>query len=578
MASKVLFSTLLVTLGAVFLLSSAAKAATTKSGQSLAVISRESSRRILETNYTTIDMKEHKKGELLVIQNKFGFNKTVNLTATISLSADSNSTTDLPMKKLNISSIGLGNSKDLIVVHLEENTTLNNEYVFLTITNTSMVYRSTEPVYLYYDVGNSGMLIASLVLAIIFMVGSCCCWLCGVRQFYHLIRIPQLIFMLNFISSRPHPSKAFNIMDNFSYNLFRVIPLPIRIYEDLGNECQPGIEFYAEDWSCHAYNSLRNYVLAFFIYLVFYGFIVTNKFQDRPYFLSLKKTMNLTVFMLTIMPDVFIAIYLNAVAGITNSVLSIGFLLSLMLIFWYGYIFSQILGDFFKGNLEKTCEFLKFYIFSRNSLTSDNPKLGLQLLAVALDNLKILIIVTMIALFNNSPKTQMVIVFLVYYLNAVFLIAIRPYVSLIQTIIYAASEFAFAIIVTLLFAMHSRFDEFSMETKESGFGGGITAMVFIIFFLNLCVYIIPIQKGNDTKGIVHKTSTEVSINEEGVSKTRSDLKKEGDAVIPTPVDEKPVELKNHLVKETGERSKIPERDIHTAEGNRSKFALIKEAN
>lgn len=574
MASKVLFPAFLAILGAALLLISGVNATATNEASKLAVLTRESNRRILETNYSTIDMMEHKKGELLVIKNMFGFNKTVNLSATIALSADFNKTTDQPIKKLNISSIGLGNNKDLIVVHLDKNTSLNNEYVFLNITNTSMVYRSTEPVYLYYDVGNSGMLAASLVLAIIMMVASCCCWLCGVRQFYHLIKIPQLIFMLNFISSRPHPSKAFNIMDNFSYNLFRVIPLPLRIYEDLGNECQPAIEFYAQDWSCHAYNSLRNYVLNFVIYLIIYSFIFTNKFQDRHYFAKLKRTMNLEVYMLTIMPDVFIAIYLNAVAGITNSVLSIGFLLSLLLIFWYGFIFTRILGNFFNGHKDKTCEFLKFYVFSRNSLTPDNPKLGLQLLAVILDYLKILIVVTMIALFNNSPKTQMVIVFLAYYLYAVFLLAVRPYISLIQTLFYAASEFAFAIIVTLLFAMHSRFDKYTMESKESGFGGGMTAMVFIIFFINLTVYIIPVQKGNDSNGVVHKTSTEVSINEEGVNKSKNDLKKDGNAELQTPSQEKPVELKNQLVKETSDRTKNPERDIHTAEGNKSKCSLI----
>jgi hypothetical protein len=429
---------------------------------------------------------------------------------------------------------------------------------------------SAHPVYLYYDTGNSGMLAVSLVISIIFMLASCCCWITGVRQFYHLIRIAQLIFMLNFISSRPHPSKSFNIIQNFRFNLFNVVPLPVMISEDRGNECQPAIQFYAEDWSCHVYNSLRNYVLGLFIYLVFMFFIFKNKFQERQFFARLKRTVNIEIFMLAIMPDVFIAIYLNAVAGITNSVLSIGFVLSMLLIFWYGNIFTGYLGDYFSDNKTKTSEFLKFYVFSKNSLTPEHPKLGPMLLAVSLDNLKILIIVTMIALFNNSPKTQMVIVFLAYYGNAIYLLAARPYISLIQNIFYAVSDFAFAIIVTLLLALNNGFEEYTMESKEFAFGDAIVAMVFIIFFVNLIVYIIPVLKGNDTNTIAQKTSTEVSINEDAHAKTKVDSAKEEQPSPESKTAEKTSDLKNQLVKETVEKPKVPERDIHTAEGTKSK--------
>ena len=52
------------------------------------------------------------------------------------------------------------------------------------------------------------------------------------------------------------------------------------------------------------------------------------------------------------------------------------------------------------------------------------------MLAVTFDNLKVIIVVVMIGLFNNSRTTQFVIVFLAYLLNALFLIGVRPYQSI----------------------------------------------------------------------------------------------------------------------------------------------------
>lgn len=72
------------------------------------------------------------------------------------------------------------------------------------------------------------------------------------------------------------------------------------------------------------------------------------------------------------------------------------------------------------------------------------------MLAVTFDNLKVIIVVVMIALFNNSRTTQFVIVFLAYLFNALFLIGVRPYQSIWQNIFLAISDISFFIIILSL--------------------------------------------------------------------------------------------------------------------------------
>ena len=183
----------------------------------------------------------------------------------------------------------------------------------------------------------------SFVMAIAYMILSCCCWVFGVRQFYHLIRIAQLLYMINLMSVNNRPADVHAVLENFKYNIFNIVPNPVKINERTQVECIPTFDFWAEGYSCHAYNTLKNYVLGFLIYLVIYGFLRTNKYQDVAFWQYLKRNVNFTVFMISIMPDVFLAILVNAVAPLTNSVLSLGFLFSLILILWYGYLISDYL-------------------------------------------------------------------------------------------------------------------------------------------------------------------------------------------------------------------------------------------
>lgn len=530
---------------------------------------KERAQRLLATTYSTLDIQNYRRDQTLVFKNTFGFTGDTDLSAQFSLKSDSIGDADSPSKVLaKPKSVFWGNDRQYIVLQMDEKTELDNEYLYITVGSgiSTKIYRSQEKIYQYYDSATSTTMGTSLGISIIFMIFACCCWCGGMRQFILLIRIPQMIFMLTFLGSKPQAANYFSLLENFRYNLFSVIPNPVIIDEQNGNECQLPIQFFSEMLSCHAYNTIRNYVLSFIIFVILYGFIATNKFHDRKFFIRLRNTMDIHIFMLTIFPDVAIAIYLNAVAGLTNSVLSIGFLFSILLVVWYVHIFNTVIGYYFQHNNTPLISFLKFFVFSRNRLTETDPKLGIKLLAVLLDYLKIFVVVTMIALFYNAPRTQMVIVFLVYLSNAAFLIAVRPYSNILQNIFYATSDIAFFIIVVLSFARQDSFDSSSMNSKEARYGGAQSAMVIIIFIINHCNFIIPMLKGQDAQAVIHKTEEgiqdEASANElQGKSSTI--LKREPEADKPHHVDQKEalVSSGNYLGK-----PKVPERDIHTAEG------------
>lgn len=533
---------------------------------------KERASRILSTTYPVISVRNYRRAQTLVFKNKFNFDSSTNLTQHFSsLKTDADSSADSPSNALAPpKAVSWGSNYDYIVIEMDEKTQIDNQYLFLSVGNTStpVVWRSDEKIYQYYDSSANGNLVISLVLAILFIFIACCCWVFGNRQSFLLVRIPQMLFMLNLMGSKPHAANVFSFLENFRYNLLNFVPSPVAIEELMGNECQPPIQFFAEMMSCHAYNTLKNYVVGFLIFTIFYAYLITNKAHDREFFQKLQKTMNYHIYMLAIFPDVAIAIYLNAVAPLGNSVVSSGFFFSLILIIWYVHIFSSVIGSYYYHNSQKVVDFLTHFVFSRSNLTVSDPKIGLKLLAVLFEYLKIFIKVTMIVLFFNAPKTQMVIIFLVYLFNAVFLLVFRPYTNIFQNVFFATSDLAFFIIVVLAYSSNDTFDSTTMSTKENRYGSAQSAMVFIIFFVNIFNFFIPILKGQDAQVVIHKTNESViedGSNQELNGKTSTTiLKKEPEADKPNQVDQK--ELERAGSRDFLGKPKPVDRDIHTAEG------------
>lgn len=440
-----------------------------------------------------------RREQTVVIENTFmAEEKDLEGTVVLYKSASNDPTTlSTTGTKLTIEDLSFANTDRFIVFELADSTSINQEYLFLSFAEKGTVVASSNKVYQYYNSAATNMLTYSMAMAAIYMALSCCCWVFGVKQFYHLIRIAQMIYMLTLISSSPKSSNLYLYAEDFKYNIFSVIPNPVVISERNAVKCQPAIEFFAEGLSCHAYNSLRHYVLGFLVYLGLMGLIITSKFSESSFIEGIKSAMSIKHFILAILPDIFIAIYLNAVAGFTNGILGLGFLFCLVLILWEAFIIRKIITFGFNRN-EEAVEFLKFFMFSRSKLTTTDRKFGLKVLAVLLEQVKAFIIVTMIALFNTEPKTQMVIILITYILHAIFLIAFRPYTSGWQNSFFALSDICFFIVVLLMLIAHLNFDKYSVDTKEHKIGAGQVAMFWIIFFVNIMIYVVPVLKGQDS--------------------------------------------------------------------------------
>ena len=181
------------------------------------------SRRMLASLYKTIDVKNYRTDQTLVFKNVFGFDESTDLSKSITFLTDPSDSASSPTEITeDIVRTDLGNNEDYIVVQMDEATQIDNQYLYLKVaglTNEVTTLRSEDKIYQYYDSSASSTLAVSLVFAVVFMIFACCCWISGVRQFYLLIRIPQMIFMLNLMGSKPHASNFFSFVDNFKYNL-----------------------------------------------------------------------------------------------------------------------------------------------------------------------------------------------------------------------------------------------------------------------------------------------------------------------------------------------------------------------
>jgi hypothetical protein len=156
----------------------------------------------------------------------------------------------------------------------------------------------------------------------------------------------------------------------------------------------------------------------------------------------------------------------------------------------------------------------------------------------------------------------MVIVFLAYLLNAAFLLVFRPYSNLLQNLFFAGSDLAFFLIVVLTYARHDSFDKIGVESREQRYGDAQAAMVFIIFFLNLFVYIVPALKGTDKQAVLHHPSQEVNEDTHGPLYDKNAKNIEVESQKMHHVDSKETLTKEMLSKQ---KTPVVEREVHTAD-------------
>jgi hypothetical protein len=402
-------------------------------------------------------------------------------------------------------SVSESNVPDYLVVTLPSSAVIDNKYVAIANYDSAQKISGTtllvsDNIVYFSDSKGSGAKTASVVLAIVLMAASCSCWICGVPQFYHLIKVAQMLYMKVLLVNPRQSTVLFWLLSAFNMNIFRVVPNPVMINEQNGNSCQPSDVFFSEGLSCHVYNTLKNYVLGFLIYIVLYFFIHFNIYDHSDFWKNLKDITKINMFMLAIFPDVCIGIFGNLASPASNSVLSTGVIFSIALILWYAQIFYSALTTCLKGGQEAV-DFVSHYMFSRSATTADDPQLDRKILAIFLEYFKILIVVLMIGLFPSAPQTQMVIIFVAYILNGLFLIIVRPYSNLLHNLLLALSDLAFFVLVLMNFITYGLDSTANESSIESGYATVQVIMVIIILFSNLVIYILPVGKGQDNSSV-----------------------------------------------------------------------------
>lgn len=361
--------------------------------------------------------------------------------------------------------------------------------------------------YYYKDSSEDSTRALSLAMAIIYMALAGCCMCCGLKQFYHLIKIPQMLFILSLIGSQPKPANLVNYLDGFKKNLFNIIPNPVKFLDDNSSfGCLLPIDFYVDGYTCNSYNTLKNYVLVFLVFLVIYILMQCNKYDNIHFWDRFKNTLSLSWFFLACAPDILIAAFLNLSAGSNNTPHGLGVLFAFFLIYVQFYLFLKYAKHYWNEDKE-IFGFLSFFNFEPIEIIQIQPHSDVRKLftAFVLENFKIWIKVIMIVFFNGHPKTSMVIIFVVYFLNMLYVMITNPYTHVLQSWIHLLSDACFCVIVILMFVVESGFTSYTMEQKEKGFGSAQVTLFWAIFFLNLLLLVVPALKNSREREIeLHK--------------------------------------------------------------------------
>jgi hypothetical protein len=384
---------------------------------------------------------------------------------------------------------------------VEINRSLNHERI---VSMMGGVAAETQPrLYYFKDPSEDSTRTLSLVLSIIYMALAGCCMCCGLKQFYHLIKIPQMLFILSLIGSQPKASLLVNYLDGFKKNLFNIIPNPVKFVDDnAAFGCLLPLDFYVDGYTCNSYNTLKNYVLVFLVFLAIYILMQCNKYDNIHFWDRFKNTLSIAWFFLACAPDILIASFLNLSAGSNNTPHGLGVLFAFFLIYVQFYILIKYARIYWTED-PQIYAFLSFFNFEPKEVIEFQPHSSIRLLytAFVLENLKVWIKAILIVFFNNHPKTSMVIIFVVYFLNALFTLLSRPYTHLLQTCLHTLSDLFFCALVVLMYVAESSFATSSMNFKEVQLATAQAILFWAIFILNILLLTVPALKNSREREI-----------------------------------------------------------------------------
>jgi hypothetical protein len=394
-------------------------------------------------------------------------------------------------------------------------------------------YQSSNWVYLIGGAPNSEKL--GIAAAIIFMVASLSCWICGIKQFYFLIRQAQLYFFFSLVAYQRVPARLYAYSSAFSMNLFSIIPNPVKFNERSG-WCQTPGHLWVQNMSCNPYNSMKNYYICLLIYILLMLFLYTTKFRSIHFWFNWAQTVDLRVALLSILPMTTASLMVSVGTYFQSDKITLGFFFVLVMFMIQICILWSTISKYWIES-EESREYLRFYWFGKSAITEHTQRQRLALVAITFDHLKGFLAGIFICLIKN-PWRQLGMLGLLYLFSALWLIIARPYRNNGQNFLFAASDLSLSIISGIVFLALS--SAVSISTRENTMAYWSLVFLAISYACNMITYMLPILKGEERSARILPSTATVATesNEETTFKEPVQTKKEVEVSHPPVVETK----------------------------------------
>ena len=405
--------------------------------------------------------------------------------------------------ELKVKSVKFSNTVDLIELLLDDNSpSVSGRMLRVVFTEYPLTeITSNEKIYIYNEPSSRFSWTLGIVIGYLCVVFAGLCMLCGIKQFYHVVRTTQVLSVCAFFTCFK-PNTFLNAVQGLQLNLFNIVPF-IKVSEQDMVMCQPGLVFYTQGWSCLTYNTLKSYLIEFLIFIIILGFVITNKFQETQFWSRLKSTLSFKNYLLSIWPQLLVAALLNSSVSLSNSSLALGFLFGQLIITSYLFNLYDLGRMYFDPNKHtQLAEYMEPYCFSRTTLTANNPHFGRFVAAVLLDKLKLAVLGIMLGLFGSKATLQLYVGVGAFVLNGIFVLAARPYTEKLQTGCTVLTEALMSAILLILAVVESKSSTNDIFTLHSDYGTILALLIYVTLAVNLLMFVSLILKGTDGSELI----------------------------------------------------------------------------
>lgn len=363
----------------------------------------------------------------------------------------------------------------------------------------------------YKPVGKSWETIG-MVFAIVYAALSLFFWICGAPQFYHLVKWSQLFYLISLLVTNLVPGKVYQFSKGFSFHLFSAIPNPLEISEKRNIKCLSYVQFFSQDISCSAINSMRNYYLTFLIFLAIVFLITFNKKSAKPFFVRWSKASSVFMFSISIIPYATVALFL----GISTETMAFGARTSLLIVVFLSYIITYFAMRKVIQAWNNPTEFARFsrhLVFSRTNLTKYSPKLRKVAIWFLIDFWKNALLGGLIGGLHKKSYQQLGGSFVLYLVSSMYNFFGKPFPSRTQNIIHGLVDLFMTTIYIIILAGERSLKRLNPSTLENTLGTLILVLLIAAFLLNLSLFLLPILKRSNISKVAPIESSKAVDND-----------------------------------------------------------------